>query len=543
MKAEHLKILTNIIGAVESGGQVYGKRNYAAYAGKGKNSENEKTCTLGWAQNYGPEATKLCKMILKADPEAFRKADSAGIEKKLAVDWVETGWDPSPKEKAALIAIITTEAGKKCQDQLFEQLMENYIKAAEEYGVKDIAAQMMWCEINHLGGGKPVRRIFDRAKKPYTPDTIFDSLLLDQKDNSNTNQVGDKKFQKRHECCVKWIKKYVIEEEEETMAVYSRQKVVDKVTSWEGLKESDGSHKKIIDIYNSKQPFPRGVKMQPDMAWCAATWSAEAKALDYTAVMPVEISCYYIIERAKEMGCWVENDAYVPKPGDAVLYDWEDKGTGDNTGNPDHIGTVIYVNEAAGYMVVMEGNYSNAVKRRTISINGKYIRGFITPKYTDNTVADPEHKPGKDVTTVAREVIAGQWGNDPERSKELKSAGYDPKVIQAKVNEILNGSAAQAADPTKEQSQSQQTTKKVTATCKAKYRDNSLAGTYKTTANLYIRNDAGTNKKALALIPKGTPVQCYGYYNKSGSVKWLYIQVKIDGVLYTGFSSSAFLKK
>lgn len=50
----------------------------------------------------------------------------------------------------------------------------------------------MWCEIEHLGGSKPVKRIFARAKKPYTPDTVYASLILDQKDTSNDNQVGDK---------------------------------------------------------------------------------------------------------------------------------------------------------------------------------------------------------------------------------------------------------------------------------------------------------------------------------------------------------------
>lgn len=50
MKKEYLTILTNIIGGVESGGQTYGKRKYGAYAGKAANADNEKTCTLGWAQ-------------------------------------------------------------------------------------------------------------------------------------------------------------------------------------------------------------------------------------------------------------------------------------------------------------------------------------------------------------------------------------------------------------------------------------------------------------------------------------------------------------
>lgn len=57
-------------------------------------------------------------MILAADAAAFRKADTAGIEKKLSVDWEATGWNPSAAEKKALVAIITTDAGKKCQDEL-----------------------------------------------------------------------------------------------------------------------------------------------------------------------------------------------------------------------------------------------------------------------------------------------------------------------------------------------------------------------------------------------------------------------------------------
>ena len=39
MDKKQLEILTNIIGGVESGGQVYGQRRYEAYAGKRANSE------------------------------------------------------------------------------------------------------------------------------------------------------------------------------------------------------------------------------------------------------------------------------------------------------------------------------------------------------------------------------------------------------------------------------------------------------------------------------------------------------------------------
>lgn len=333
-------------------------------------------------------------------------------------------------------------------------------------------------------------------------------------------------------------------DKEVTQMRYYRNEVVDLANSWIGRNEANGTHKYIIDIYNGHSPLPRGTKMQYNWAWCACTWSALAIKLGYTAIMPIEISCFYIIEEAKKMNIWQENDGYIPNIGDAILYDWDDSGSGDNKGNPDHIGTVVYVNRDSGYMVVVEGNYSNAVKKRTIMINGRFIRGFICPKYSGDGAAKPStpvQSGGKDIATVAREVIAGQWGSGDARKNNLKAAGYDYNKVQAKVNEILNGGAAKPSTPV--QDQAQPTSKKVIAGAYADKFNKSLAGTYKTTANLYMRHGAGTNKKSMVLIPNGTKVKCYGYYSVSNGVKWLYIQVTIDGVQYTGFSSSAYLKR
>lgn len=318
----------------------------------------------------------------------------------------------------------------------------------------------------------------------------------------------------------------------------TRAAVVALVNSWVGKNESDGSFKSIIDVYNSYTgKFPRGTKMQYDWAWCACTWSALAIKLGYTDIMPIEISCYYLIEAAKKMGIWQENDGYTPKIGDAVLYDWQDTGAGDNAGNPDHVGTVTEVYGST--FVVVEGNYSNAVKKRTMSINGRYIRGFICPKYdADGEVANPQVG-GKSLETVAREVIAGTWGNGDARKSALEKAGYNYSDIQKAVNTILNGGSISNV----QQQVTQTAIKEVTAVDYATSKSTSVAGTYKTIADLYMRTGAGTNKKALVCMPKGTEVNCYGYYSTVSGVKWLYIQTTIDGVKYTGFSSSKYLSK
>ena len=45
--------------------------------------------------------------------------------------------------------------------------------------------------------------------------------------------------------------------------------------------------------------------------------------------------------------------------------------------------------------------------------------------------------PTKSIDEIAREVIAGKWGNGTDRKNRLTAAGYDYSVVQNRVNQIL----------------------------------------------------------------------------------------------------------
>lgn len=49
-----------------------------------------------------------------------------------------------------------------------------------------------------------------------------------------------------------------------------------------------------------------------------------------------------------------------------------------------------------------------------------------------------EVKLEKSIADIAREVIAGQWGNGEDRKKRLSAAGYDPAEVQKMVNEMVS---------------------------------------------------------------------------------------------------------
>lgn len=84
------------------------------------------------------------------------------------------------------------------------------------------------------------------------------------------------------------------------------------------------------------------------------------------------------------MGIWLEEDGYVPRPGDWVLYNWQADKSGDDIGAPDHVGVVIGVEQ--GEILAVEGNYDNAVKLRRFPRDWEKIRGYVCPKREEETM-------------------------------------------------------------------------------------------------------------------------------------------------------------
>lgn len=229
-------------------------------------------------------------------------------------------------------------------------------------------------------------------------------------------------------------------EETQTMGT-TVQKVLEVARSWIGRNEADGSHRYIIDLYNSVKPLPRGYMVKYTDHWCSTFVSAVAIKAGATDIIPRECGCEKQIELCKRMGIWIEDGNITPRAGDIIFYNWDDN-TQPNTGYADHVGIVESV---GGYTItVIEGNMSERVGRRNIRVGNGNIRGYARPRYSTssgNTPVQPS-TPTKDITTIAREVITGKWGNGDDRKNRLQSAGYDFNAVQNEVNRLLSGAPA-----------------------------------------------------------------------------------------------------
>lgn len=162
-----------------------------------------------------------------------------------------------------------------------------------------------------------------------------------------------------------------------------RQDIVNTMLGLEG----ESGHKRVISVYNSQNPLPQGYKLKSSDAWCAAT--VTAVFLINGGCDFAECSCPRMITKAKALGIWQESDAYKPQIGDVCFYDWQDTGAGDNVGTPDHVGIVIRSDDSG--FVVREGNKNKSIGNRSMALNARYIRGFITPKFDE--ISDDSPKP------------------------------------------------------------------------------------------------------------------------------------------------------
>lgn len=96
-----------------------------------------------------------------------------------------------------------------------------------------------------------------------------------------------------------------------------------------------------------------------------------------------------------------------------------------------------YIVQSGKYYKVQVGAYS--VKANASAMADKLKKaGFDTYITTKGGTAVAAEAPAKkSVDEIAREVIAGKWGNGATRKQKLTAAGYDYSAVQKRVNELL----------------------------------------------------------------------------------------------------------
>lgn len=203
-----------------------------------------------------------------------------------------------------------------------------------------------------------------------------------------------------------------------------REYVVYLAQSYIGCKESDGSHKKIVDLYNSHKPLARGYTLKYTDSWCSGFASAIAIKAGLTDIIPTEVGCEKHVQLFKNhpISKWEEDGAKAPEPGDYIFYNW-DKSSQPNDGSADHVGIVERVNN--NVITTIEGNYGDSVKRRILIVGAGNIRGYGRPAYWTLKTMPPSYERDTSATSTTALLKRGDR-NDAVRALQnnLISLGY-----------------------------------------------------------------------------------------------------------------------
>ncbi len=274
------------------------------------------------------------------------------------------------------------------------------------------------------------------------------------------------------------------------MACYA-DKVIETAIGEIGYKETGENHTKYAEyidqnlpgFYNGEKSWPGGGAEWCDLFvdYCVLRNSSDEAEAEYVLCQP---------KKSAGAGCKESYDYYKkagrtgsePRLG-AQIYFGSDK--------PKHTGLVV--NITADSVITVEGNTDDQVKKHTYKKTSSKIYGYGYPRYAEEAAAEPDPEPTpvpapepepsrKTTEEIAREVIAGKWGNNPERRKRLEEAGYDYQEIQDKVNELLGISKP--------------------AETAAIYHVKTNSG-----LPLRLRQEPNINSKKLELIPNGTVIQ------------------------------------
>ena len=90
---------------------------------------------------------------------------------------------------------------------------------------------------------------------------------------------------------------------------------------------------------------------------------------------------------------------------------------------------------------VLAGAWGNGDARKNALTAAGYDYSAVQAA-VNRLVGGKTTTPTKSITEVAKEVLAGKWGNGDDRKKKLEAAGYNYSQVQAKVNELAKGSTS-----------------------------------------------------------------------------------------------------
>ena len=203
-----MDVMLNMLGALETGGQVYGQRDYGNFI----NAElaAEVTATLGWSSMYGENGRKWLERFKSENPDLFSKLDEGGqVAPVLNIGWEQSRWNANPTQKASIVNMLTTDQGRKLQDQMTAEREADHWKYCVANYTDNMRAVAWFTNIAELAGRSVADYVFQAANGNYSLDNLYNITMS----RTGAGAIGDAMYHRRHSLYKQWIEEHYAADE------------------------------------------------------------------------------------------------------------------------------------------------------------------------------------------------------------------------------------------------------------------------------------------------------------------------------------------
>ena len=195
--------MLNMIGALETGGQVYGQRDYSNFI----NAElaAEVTATLGWSSFYGENGRKWLERFKNENPDLFNQLDEGGqVAPVIGLNWEASRWNANATQRASIVNMLTTDQGKKLQDQMTAEREAVHWKNVVAKYTDNMRAVAWYTNIAELAGTSTAEWLFDTANGDYSLDNLYNITMS----RTGYAAIGNSMYHRRHALYKQWIEEH-----------------------------------------------------------------------------------------------------------------------------------------------------------------------------------------------------------------------------------------------------------------------------------------------------------------------------------------------
>ena len=427
------------------------------------NANDNGAVSVGKVQWHGSRALDLLKTIIaKLGQNQSENILGAALYKeiKTAIQWNTRIVTVAEKNK--LTALLTTPAGRNAQDELAAKDVLSYVTHGAGMGLTDPQTLIYFADLENQGGAGASARVAKTATtRAGTAQKV--TLAILHKAALDDRVMG--KYQTRRTETYKKAAAVTFSDTEQTtggnkMAVKLSNCGHDENGRYAGGKAGDqtGTEYQIIDWYS--RPWKCVLRFENENVAAMIADMAKKAALNdligydqgtvgnsndrYTFWEHLKASNYdpAQITIACESDCSASTAAII-------------KGAGYRLGIPALQNVSIYLTtynmrsalQTAGAKVLTDSKYltsGNYIKAGDILLNDDHHVAIAVTSgpYAGSATTGSTTNAGstkKSVTEIAKEVLAGKWGNGDARKNKLISAGYNYNEVQQKVNELAAG--------------------------------------------------------------------------------------------------------